>query len=257
MAPGLTETLFALGVGDRVVGVTRYCVFPPEARTRVNVGGYLDPGYETIVALEPDLVVLAESHGEVEQRLADLGISVLRVDQHDVAGILESVALISATCGVAESGGELRSSLERRLGAIRDRASGRRRPRVLVVVGREAGAGSVVSVWAAGPATIYGDIIDLAGGVNVVTAITAAYPELSLEGLLHLDPDVILDLVTDLEKRGLDRDSARADWDRLRQLRAVRDGRVHVLEHDFMVVPGPRIVVAVEEVARLLGEAGV
>ncbi len=108
MSPGLTETLFALGVGDRVVGVTRFCNFPPEAASRARVGGFLDPNWEAIVALEPDLVVLMESHLDVEARLAGLGIASLKVDQHDVESALASFELLANACGVGDRGVELR-----------------------------------------------------------------------------------------------------------------------------------------------------
>ena len=84
MAPSLTETLFALGVGQRVVGVTRYCAYPPEVRNRARVGGHLDPNFEAIVALEPDLVVLIPSGEASARRLEALGVPVLQIDQHDV-----------------------------------------------------------------------------------------------------------------------------------------------------------------------------
>jgi iron complex transport system substrate-binding protein len=89
LAPSLTETLYALGLGARVVGVTRYCAYPPEVAELPKVGGHLDPNFEAIVSLDPDLVVVIPSSSENGQRLESLGIRVLEVDQHDVQAVLE------------------------------------------------------------------------------------------------------------------------------------------------------------------------
>jgi iron complex transport system substrate-binding protein len=249
MAPSLTETLLALDLGDRVVGTTRYC---PEVEGALRVGGYFDPSFEAIVALEPDLVLLMQSHDELRRRFEHLGLATFQVDQHDVAGVLGSVTAIADRCGVPAKGravaGALRTSLDRVASAV----SGRTRPRVLVVVGRSPGGGRIGALWAAAPDTFYDDVVELAGGVNVIEATGIRYPELSREGLLALDPDVIFDVVADGGARGIDPASAAGDWRELDELRAVRDGRVVVLADDFVVIPGPRIVDTVVAVARHL-----
>ena len=122
LAPSLTETLFALGRGDRVVGVTRYCTHPANVLGLPKVGGHLDPNFEAIVLLEPDLVVLIPSSHENRLRLESLGIRVLEIDQHDVGAVLESVSAVAEACGVADRGTALREELER--GLARCAASG-------------------------------------------------------------------------------------------------------------------------------------
>jgi len=252
MAPSLTETLFAIGVGDRVVGRTRYCSYPPEAAEIPEIGGHLDPNIEAIVALKPDLVVTIPSSEEAERRLRSLGVPVLPVDQHDVTGVLQSVTALADICGVPERGAAVRAALEQRLATVRQAVQQRSQPRVVVVVGRELGEGMVRSVWAAGPETFYDDVLGIAGGVNAVAVGLVRYPEISREGLVALDPDVILDVVAGLDERGLDAEAVRADWANLGELRAVRDGRVYVLAGDAMVVPGPRLPELVDAVANAL-----
>jgi iron complex transport system substrate-binding protein len=252
LAPSLTETLFALGVGDRVVGVTRYCTHPPEVRELPRVGGHLDPSYEAIVALEPDLVVAIPSSEPSERRLQSLGVRVLRVDQHDVPAILESVTVLAETCGVADRGAVIRRSMERRLDEVAHDVAGETEPRVVVVVGHEIGAGAVRSVWAAGPDTFYDGVLEIAGGRNAVEGGLVRYPELSREGLAALDPDVVVDVVAGVEERGLSLRQIREGWSALTELRAVREGRVRVLEGDVMVVPGPRLPEMVRAVAMAL-----
>ena len=249
MAPSLTETLLALDLEDRVVGVTRYC---PKVDGALNVGGYFDPSYETILSLDPDLVIVMQSHDELHRRLRDLGLDTLRVDQHDVQGILSTVETIAKRCGVEKRGRDLVVGLRHALDEVANAVEGLDRPRVLVVVGREPGGGRVGTLWAAADDTFYDDVIDLAGGVNAISNSVIRYPELSREGLIAVDPDVILDVVADGGARGVNLDGAAADWLEFEDLRAVRDHRVHVLMQDFVVIPGPRIVDTVRAFAERL-----
>jgi iron complex transport system substrate-binding protein len=252
LAPSLTETLFALGVGDRVVGVTRYCAYPPEVRDLPVVGGHLDPNFEAIVALEPDLVVLIPSGEANARRLEALGVPVLQIDQHDVSSLLESISILGETCEVDDSGERLRAEIERRLAAVSAVVAGTSRPRTVVVVGHDIGGGVVRSVWAAGPDTFYSGVLEVAGGVNAVEGGLVQYPEISREGLATLDPDVVLDVVAGVEERSLELAEILGGWRRLVELRAVREDRVRVLEGDLMVVPGPRLPEMVREIAMSL-----
>ncbi len=252
LAPSLTETLFALGLGDRVVGVTRYCAHPADVLGLPKVGGHLDPNFEAIVLLEPDLVVVIPSGHENRLRLESLGIRVLEIDQHDVGAVLESVSAVAEACGVADRGTALREELERRLARVKAVVANAPRPRAVVVVGHQIGGGAVRSVWAAGRDTFYDGVVRIAGGVNAVEGGIARYPELSREGLSALDPDVVLDVIAGVEDRDLDLETVRDGWMRLTELRAVRDHRISVLEGDHMVVPGPRLPEMVEAVARAL-----
>jgi len=252
LAPSLTETLFALGLGDRVVGVTRFCEHPSKVLDLPRIGGHLDPNFEAIVSLEPDLVVAIPSSHENRLRLESLGIRVLEVDQHDVEAVLESVLSVADACGVPERGSALKAELENRLAQVASAVAGASRPRTVVVVGHQVGEGAVRSVWAAGPDTFYEGVLEIAGGVNAVDGGVARYPELSREGLASLDPDVVLDVIAGLEERNLDADAVLAGWMHLSELRAVREDRVFVLAGDQMVVPGPRLPEMVEGVARAL-----
>lgn len=252
LAPSLTETLFALGVGDRVVGVTRYCSHPPAVRELPEVGGHLDPNIEAIVSLEPDLVVLIPSGESSARRLEALGVPVLQIDQHDVGSLLDSITALAAACGVEDRGMMLRADIERRLASTSAVVAGAARLRTVVAVGHDISGGVVRLVWAAGPDTFYSGVLEIAGGVNAVEGGMVRYPELTREGLTALDPDVVLDVVAGVEDRGLELDQIVEGWRRLKELRAVREDRVRILEGDLMVVPGPRLPEMVREVAMAL-----
>jgi iron complex transport system substrate-binding protein len=252
LAPSVTEVLYEIGVGDRVVGVTRYCDYPPEVVGKPVVGGYLDINYEAIVALEPDLAVGIQDNTEALQRLNELGVATLQVDQHDVAGILASILEIGAACGRSERAGEIERRVRGHIERIERATAGVHRPRTLVVVDRVVGSGTVRSVWVAGPTTFYNEILELAGGSNAVESGLTVYPELSVEGLLAVDPDAIIEVTAELDSRGVDTEMVLADWTSVDTLRAVRNGAVHVFDQEWMVIPGPRVGRIIESFARAL-----
>jgi iron complex transport system substrate-binding protein len=249
LAPSVTETLFELGLGPRVVGVTDYCRFPPEARKIAKVGGYTTPNYEAIAGLKPDLAVLLPEHGAVQAQVAALDVEVLAVDHRTIAGFLDSVLLLGERCGVAERAEELRDELQGVLDRTAAARSGKGRPRVLLCIGRSMGHSGVREVHAAGPGNIHDDIVRLAGGLNAVPPGPAPYPVLSAEGLLRIDPDVIVEFAPDAK----DPDAIRREWRTLSALRAVRAGRVLVYTEGFVAVPGPRLVRFVQDVALGIG----
>ncbi len=252
LAPSITETLFAIGAGNRVAGVTRFCVYPPEVKTKPNVGGFLDPNYEAIVALKPDLVVLLPSHGQSESYLKGLGLRVLSVKNEPVEEIFRTIATLGTVCGASKTADSLAASLRDRMRVVSERTYSLPKTRVLVSAGRTAGTGSLGSVYAAGPGTYYDEIITLAGGENAYRGRAIAYPELSAEAVIRLDPEVIIDLVPDLGSRGLTAEKVRDDWKTLLEVRAVKNGRVHVLTGDYTTVPGPRFILLLEDLARIL-----
>lgn len=247
MAPNITETLFALGLGDRVAGVTRFCAWPPEAREKPSVGGFIDPNYERIVALRPDLVLLLPEHATVIDHLGELGIRCEVVRNRTVDDILWTIGRIGELCGREAQADSLAGDLRRRIVAVRAGA-GAGKPKVLISVSRDFGAGTVSRVYAAGPGTFYDELIGYAGGVNAYVGPPVAYPVLSAEGLISLDPDIIIDLVPSGQADGLGPEA----WSGYGSVAAVRNGRVHVIDAEYAVIPGPRFILFLEELAGIV-----
>jgi len=258
LAPSITEVLYALDLGDRVAGVTRFCDYPPQAAQKPVVGGYFDVNYEMVLTLKPDLVVLLKEHQDALDRLEELGIPALPVDHSRVEGILGSITDIARRTGVEERGAALRLSLENRIQEIRERygprgSLQRSPPRVLVAVGRLMDQTSGGELFISGRDGFYDDLIALAGGVNAYREETLKFPAISDEGLVRLDPDVILEMVPDLTGEGERQDLMRL-WRARTSVRAVREGQVHILGEDYVVVPGPRFVKLLDEMARIISE---
>ncbi len=246
--------MVALGLGKRVVGVSKFSNYPPAARAKAKVGGYFDLNYGAIVTLKPDLVVILSDHKEARTRLEKLALHTFVVHHGRVSEILDSVEQIASVCGVEPSGRELAAELRARIAAVQARNPSRLKPRILISVGRAMGAESIKSVYAAGPGTFFDDIITLVGGVNAYDGPPLEYPTVSAEGILRLDPDLIVDLVPDLERKGLSTETVLKEWRSLGELAAVKRGRVRVLGGDYVVVPGPRFIRILEDIAQAIKE---
>jgi iron complex transport system substrate-binding protein len=252
-SPSITETLFALGLGDRVVGVSTYCRFPPQAATLPKIGSFLRPDAELIAGLRPDLVVVHEVGNGLDRRLASLRIPFVVVERGTLASAFSSMRQIAAAAGVPERADALVGDLQRRLDAIR---AGSTRPtrRVLFIIGRRPGL--LADLIAIGPGSYINELIAIAGGINVMAiAGQPEYPRISMETVLRLNPDVIVDTVdmgdTDAERRERQPINERL-WSMYGTLTAVKTGHVHAATTDALVVPGPRVVEAAEWVAALL-----
>lgn len=252
LAPALTETLFTLGLGKRVVGVTRYCDYPPEVEPLPHVGGLIDPNYEAVVALEPDLVLLYEEHVQQGNRLAELNIPTLVLKHDTLADILASLRKIGRTCGKTERADRLVEKMQRELDTIRARTQDLKRPRVLISLDRDLGAGTIKNAFVAGPHGFYNELLDVAGGRNAYTGAAIQFPKLSAEGILEIDPDVIFDLAGAVRGSNLTREEVLADWNALPNVTAVKDSRVYLFTDNHLMRPGPRVVELTAEFARRL-----
>lgn len=251
LSPSSTEILFALGLGDRVVGVSRYCRYPAEARDKAQVGGYLDPNYEAIVALRPDLVVLRGSNPKFVKSFRDLGLSLLEVNHDSVEGILDSMIELGRRCGVEDHARRLVDDLQAQMHRITEQTAPLARPRVILVVERTLGVGKIQNVYVTGSNSFMNRMILLAGGKNACGDVSVGFPVVSAEGILRMNPEVIIDLVAPDARGSLSADEILRDWRQLPDVEAVKSGRVHLVDDDFAFVPGPRFIQFVEKLAGL------
>jgi iron complex transport system substrate-binding protein len=248
-APSITETLFALGLGPRVVGVTEFCDFPAEARRKPKIGTFLEPNFERILAQRPDLVLVVRNPVQLAERLSQLGLRTVEVPQDTVAEILASIREIGRLAGVEPRARALAASIERELGQVRQRAARLPRKKVLFLLGRS--PGSLQAMVGAGPGTFLDELIQTAGGVNVLAGSPMAYPRVSVEQILAADPDVILDMGDFAHQDGkslLPPEKFRAMWAPYSSIKAVRENRVLQIANEAVIRPGPRVA----EAARLL-----
>jgi iron complex transport system substrate-binding protein len=251
LAPSITETLFALGLGERVVGVTRYCTYPPEAVERDKVGGFEDVSFEALAALKPDLVALLDAHRDVAARCAAMGWPVLTVRHKTLEGILDSVVVIGRACGVPARAAELADTLRARMDAVRSTVRDRPRPRVLMALGDAIGEESAGQIYIVGRGGFYDSLLELAGGRNAYEG-SLIFPSVSVEGVLGMNPDVIVCLTASRDQADDVTAGVLRRWRSFGGLKAVRDGAVHVLGGGYVMVPGPRFVETLDGLARIL-----
>jgi iron complex transport system substrate-binding protein len=250
LVPSVTEMLFAIGAGPRVVGVSSYDRQPPEVTSIPRVGGLLNPDVERIFRLRPDFVVVYATQDDVRAQLARAQISEFAYSNTDLAGIALTMKQLGARLGVVARANRAAADIERHLLSIRARVAGRARPRVLVVFGREPRA--LRNIDAAGGTGFNHDMLDVAGAVNVLSDVRRVAVQITTETMLKLAPEAILDLHYGDQLPSMDISAERAVWNQLPAIPAVRTGRVYLLLGDEFVVPGPRIADATEKIARAL-----
>jgi iron complex transport system substrate-binding protein len=243
LAPSITETVFVLGDGDRLVGVTDYCDYPPEAARKPRVGGISTPSFEAILARRPDLV-LATSESNYEehvQRLVSLGLPVYVIRPLDFETVLESIERIGAVLGREPLARARVAAMRRDADAIAHAVAGAPRPSVLYVVWPN-------PLIAPGRGTLITELLQRAGGESVTATEPLAYPRLSLETVVERRPDRI---IVGRHGQGTVEELLRG-WARLDAVRAVREGRVYAVDGDLVHRPGPRMIEALRALAQAL-----
>ena len=241
LAPNATDTIAALGLGDRLVGVSDFCEPPPEAKEVRRIGGLLTPDLEAIRALKPDLLVGSTSGNDpgLAAQAEALGLPLFILNAENVAQVLDGIADLGAAIGEPARAQALLDDLRARLDAVAKRVAGRPRPRVLYIVWGD-------PLVVPGAKAFLTDAIRRAGGDSVTDDAPAAHPTYSIEAAIARSPEVILTSEynrADVEK--LRRDAA---W---QSVPAVASGRVYVVG-DELVRPGPGVVAGIEEMARRL-----
>jgi iron complex transport system substrate-binding protein len=244
LAPSITETLFALGAGAEVVGVSSYCDYPPEATKIDKVGTFLTPSIEVILAKQPDLVIAVPSPGNRTsvEALESVGLRVLVVDPATIAGLRQAVEAIGRAVGREDAGKALVKSIDDNLAGVRSKLAGLPRPPTLMVVGH-------TPLVAVGRGSYLDELIEIAGGANVAAAAGGEWPHLSLEFVVAQAPEVIIDTSMGSEQGVGEGD---AFWRELKTIPAVRDKRVYSYRGDALLRPGPRVTAALLGLAQLI-----
>jgi iron complex transport system substrate-binding protein len=250
LSPSITEVIYELGLGSRLVGVTRYCRYPAEAQSVAKVGGFYDMSIENILQLKPTQVFGLRENAEIRESLRKFGVPTCEVDHTTVEGIKRSIATVGAVCGVESQARSKLSTIEERERALRARRASAPSYKTLVVVGRMHEGESLSGIYISGRDGFYTGVIELLGMKNVNTDPTVAVPMLSAEGLMALAPEAIVEIVNvdDLAFTG----APSAVWSRFPKVPAVKNSRIFTLSDDFASIPGPRYIDLAEKLAGLL-----
>jgi iron complex transport system substrate-binding protein len=242
LAPSVTETLFALGAGPEVVGVSQYCDYPPQVRDLPRVGSFLTPNLEAIIALRPTLVVGLELSSDVRQirALKSLGYPVLLVSDDSLNQIEASIESVGARIGREPKAHQLVAQIQTQIAVVRERLAHVRPETALMLVGHQ-------PIVAVGSGTYLDELMQIARADNIAAAVGEQWPHLSMEYIIAMRPQVILD-----GSMGTDPSSSSGFWSHYPTIPAVRDHRVMGYAEDPMLHSGPRVGQSLEIIARLI-----
>jgi iron complex transport system substrate-binding protein len=248
IAPKATEQLFAIGAGDKVVGVTTFCKFPPEATKRTVVGGFSPKSLslEKIVALHPDMVLTTgRIHASIIEEIARLGIPAIALKGESFEDLDTELQLLGRLTNCERQAARLADQIRKRVAAV-------------VEKGRKVPAKQRVTVFyqawddplaAASPTSYIGRMIEMCGGVNIVKNTSAQYPQISDEIVLGGNPDVILATSKGVKEVTLANLRSRTGWNKLK---AVQNGRLYLIEGELILRCGPRLIDALEQMSQAL-----
>ncbi|HMF98134.1 MAG TPA: helical backbone metal receptor [Vicinamibacterales bacterium] len=246
--PATTEMLFAMGAGDRLVAVGSYDRYPPDVEKLPRVGALLDPNVERILALKPDLVVLYGTQTDLRTQLERAGVPFYPYVHRGLPDVTGTIRSLGARVGVAAQANALADRIEQQLARIRARVARSPKPKTLLVFGRE--PGTLRGIDASGGVGFLHDMLETAGGVNVLADVKQQSVMMSSELVLTRAPEVIVEL---RYGRGdpVPRDDLKA-WDALASVPAVKNRNILVLQGEEFVVPGPRVADATMKLAAVL-----
>jgi len=244
LVPSITETIFAMGQGHRLLGRSRYCTYPPRAQELPVLGDAVNLNLEALLAAKPDLIVLNTSKAETYDRLAAAGIRCIAPPTETVDQVHQAVALLGRQLGAEAEADRLAGRLREELQQVRQAAAAAKKVRVLVTFPNVLGEGNQVRV--VGRETFVSQLLTLAGGENVVPS--SGYPRVHFETILRWAPRVIIISAPGDIAPGMTDRQYREPWSRWESLPAVSSGRIIVLRQGYLTIPGPRM----GEAARLL-----
>ncbi len=247
LAPSNTEILFALGLEDRIVGVTQFCNYPEAAKDKPRVAGYSTPDIEKVVSLEPDLILAESIHEKTAlSAMESVGLTVIVMSAKSLDTVLQDITLVGQITGKSKAAAQLVDEMRNRIEAITAKTESlapEQRPRVLYVIWHD-------PIWTMGSETFSNDLIQKAGGENIFADDFKKSRVVSLEAVIDRNPQVII-----VSGMGATKDliyNSIKTHPRLSTVEAMINGRVYQVDGDLVERPGPRIVDGLEQVAKFI-----
>jgi iron complex transport system substrate-binding protein len=238
LAPGITETLYALGLNDQIAGVTTFCDWPPEALKKTRIGGFSNPSLEKIVSLKPDLIIATADGNSKDTvlQIERLGLPVYVINPSGVTGFLNSIVNIGKITDREKEAGRLSAGLQKRLRHITQRIRNKNKPRVFFQLGVE-------PVFTVGQGTLIHEMIELAGGINVAGKNIARYPVYAAEGIIAAAPEIIIfaPMLNDRNFAAINK-----FWQNIGDIPAVKNRKIYPIDANLINRASPRIFDAIE-----------
>lgn len=247
LAPNLTEIVFALEAGDKLVAVSSNCDYPAEVNAIDSIGSFWSPDIEKILTKNPDLVLTLwfEKHDNIAKSLGRLGHETLVCRIETIEDLHNAILKIAKRLDIEQKGVELSKSIKTQLDAIKARSNDSPKPKVLCVVQQ-------YPLLVCSTETFLNEIINIAGGQNVMSPTLQMYPQISAEQLMSLDPDIIIQTAVSNADIPAQQKAAQIFWSKKDYLPAVKNGKVFVVSPDLIQRLGPRIPQGIEMIAKII-----
>ncbi|MCP4643581.1 MAG: ABC transporter substrate-binding protein [bacterium] len=236
-APNITEVVFALGAGDRVIGVTSFCDYPPEATELPKVGGHMDPDYEAITMLRPDLIILQGQHEKMAGFVKDNNIPVVHVDMDSLATIDDGIAVLGEALGAVDKATALRSQIQADLEAVRAAVKPFPRKQVFLCTWRQ----GLTQIGTVGGESFLSELAAVAGGDNIYADSAETYPQASKETIVLKAPEAIVEFYPGKDLSDKDKATLAKDWAQFASLSAVQTKQIHFVTESYAMIPGLRV----------------
>lgn len=253
-SPSAAEIVYALNEGDRVVGVSDFTAYPPEARRVANIGGYINPNFERILALRPGLIITQGKSESLTAFCQREGIELLRIDMTDIETILADIQAVGEVLGATQAAKQKVQEIRTQLSRIENQAPDEDDPlSVFLCLGRR--GSSLTNLMTTGGDTFLSEIVEIAGGKNIYQDLKDQYPDVSSESLLRRAPEVIVEFRIEApldDSPPKTREQLLEEWRAMEGLPAVQAERIYLVTEDYFLIPGPRIVQAAGRMVDLL-----
>ncbi|NOR14887.1 MAG: ABC transporter substrate-binding protein [Candidatus Aminicenantes bacterium] len=247
--PSVTEIVFALGSGQRVVGVSDFTFFPSEAKDMTSIGGMINPNKERIIHLQPDLIIFQGKHDSLARFSQQSGIPYLSVPIDSLQDIVMAIHTIGKKLGEEAQATQLANTLQTELQTLRSKTEGLPSPKVFLTLGHT--PGDLSGLMTTGPGTFLHELVELAGGQNLFSDASGLYPQISKEALIMRQPDIIIEVFAE----GITHKNQtllRKDWERLSDMPAVKTGNIHFITDDFLLIPSMRVVQTAKKLIEII-----
>ena len=249
-SPSITETLFELGLKDRVIAVTDFCKYPEEACRLPSIGGMLNPNMETVVSLTPNLIIHQSENQRIRNNAKSVGIKTLEVRMGNLGEIFDSIKKLGIALNCQEQANKLTLHLTSGIAFYQERLKGLPKKEVLLLLGDSSDPAR--DLYAAGPGTFLNELLNLSGGKNIIRDSPARYPKLSKEHIIEKSPEIIIEAgpKSNLSQREID--IRIQEWKRFPTIEAVKKEQIYFIGADYILIPGPRLLKIIERFSKAI-----
>jgi iron complex transport system substrate-binding protein len=236
LAPAITEIVFALGQGDRIVGNTKFCNYPEAAKKIPRIGGLMDVNLEVLISREPDIIFLYPEHYK-GLKVMEQKARLVQVNHTNLEDLFEAIHTIASALELEERGRLLTAEMRKQLETTRRKATAKKPPKVLLIIGRN--RDNLTNMYIIGKKDFLNELIEIAGGVNAYSG-SINYPSVSVESIVAMNPDVIIELSSYNE--GITEEEVFDMWKKYAFISAVKKRKIRIVKDSVWLIPGPRVV---------------